>query len=248
MQKDAPSPLPPPVRYCGVLEDYEQQVDEEPPSPKSPSRVSSPLPLPEQKLSAAYRAELRRQNALINNGPRYRFLRPGEKRRRKKKKKHNKSKHHHTPPPPSPTPRPSPPSPICPYEEYPTFEPDDPVWMRQSTMYAEAALEHYNAAVDVGGGGVKYELVRAIFSGAIFTCKAAYGHVRQLHRQGHWRRQLVRRAALLRRGAQGQETVYPNVPLVPGRRGRPSRRRRRRPAGGPAGDHLAVAEELLLQL
>lgn len=45
MQKDAPSPLPPPVRYCGVLEDYEQQVDEEPPSPKSPSRVSSPLPL-----------------------------------------------------------------------------------------------------------------------------------------------------------------------------------------------------------
>uniref|UniRef100_A0A0E0AB79 DUF3615 domain-containing protein n=1 Tax=Oryza glumipatula TaxID=40148 RepID=A0A0E0AB79_9ORYZ len=153
MEKDAPPPPPPPpVRYCGVLEDYEQQVDEEPPSPKSPSRVSSPLPLRSS----------------------------GEKRRRKKKKKHNKSKqhHHHTPPPPPP--RPSPPSPICPYEEYPTFEPSDPVWMRQSTMYAEAALEHYNAAVDVGGGGgggVKYELVRAIFSGAIFTCKDAYSHV-----------------------------------------------------------------------
>uniref|UniRef100_A0A0E0LCW8 DUF3615 domain-containing protein n=1 Tax=Oryza punctata TaxID=4537 RepID=A0A0E0LCW8_ORYPU len=176
MEKDAPPPAP--VRYCGVLEDYEQQVDEEPPSPKSPSRVSSPLPLPEQKVSAAYRAELRPKNALINNGPaRYRFRRPGEKRRRRRKK-HNKSKQqvYTPPPPPSPRPRPSPPSPLCPYEEYPTFEPDDPVWMRQSVMYPESALEHYNAAVP-GNGGVKYELVRAIFSGAIFTCKAAYGHV-----------------------------------------------------------------------
>ncbi|KAF2927297.1 hypothetical protein DAI22_06g194000 [Oryza sativa Japonica Group] len=162
---------PPPVRYCGVTEDYEQQVDEEPPSPLSPSRVSSPLPLPEQKLSIAYRVELRprRKNALINNGPRYRFHRPGEKRRKKKKKKNKKKpKQHYTPPPPPPN-----------YEVFPTMEPDDPDWMRQSVMYAEAALEHYNAAlvVEGGGGGVVNELVRAIISGVIITCRADYGHV-----------------------------------------------------------------------
>uniref|UniRef100_A0A0D9WRH0 DUF3615 domain-containing protein n=1 Tax=Leersia perrieri TaxID=77586 RepID=A0A0D9WRH0_9ORYZ len=41
-------------------------------------------------------------------------------------------------------------------------------------MYAEAALEHYNADAN---NMVKYELVKAIISGAIFTCRAGYGHV-----------------------------------------------------------------------
>uniref|UniRef100_A0A0E0LCX2 Uncharacterized protein n=1 Tax=Oryza punctata TaxID=4537 RepID=A0A0E0LCX2_ORYPU len=183
---------PSPVRYCGVAEDYEQQEDEEPPSPMSPSRVSSPLPLPEQKVSAAYRTELRRKNALINNGPRYRFRRPGEKRR----KKHKSKQHYAPPPPPSPRPRPSPSPPSPAYEVSPTLEPSDPVWMRQSVMYAEAALEHYNAAVACNGG-VKYELVRAITSGAIITCRAL--RPRQLYSQGQWH---LAGAALLRRGAQ----------------------------------------------